>query len=191
MSEEKYFFEREVFSKGYKFRFPIDKDLLDIILKFKKKGDVLDIGVGDNGTSLKLAELGFNVTCVDISPTCINALKEEAKRRNININAVCCDIEDFKLEKEYDIIIATGVLHFLKKNKVKNLLEKLMKHTRKNGLNIIDAFLKGSACERDSDGYYFSKNEILEIYNGWKIIEHEVYKDDEDNLCEFIVLLKK
>ena len=190
MDEEKYFFEKEIFSKNYKFGFPVDEELLDTILRLKRKGKVLDIGVGDNGTSLKLAKLGFNVTCVDISPTCIKAIKEKAKKENIRINAICCDIENFKWRGRYDIIIATGVLHFLNKDKVKPFLNKIQKHTKSKGLNIVEVFLKGSACEEDSDGYYFHKNEIMKIYNSWKVIEHEVYKDEDNNLCEFIIILK-
>ena len=81
MKEEKYFFERKVFSKNYKFKFSIDKELLDTITDFKKSGKVLDVDVGDNGTSLKLTELGFDVSCVGISKICIKALQEEVKRR--------------------------------------------------------------------------------------------------------------
>jgi tellurite methyltransferase len=190
MDEEKYFFEREVFSKNYEFRFPVDEDLLNTILSLKKKGKILDIGIGDSGTTLKLAKLGFDVTCVDISPTCIKALKEKLKKENINMKAICCDIENFKWKENYDIIIATGVLHFLSKETIRDFLNKMKMHTKKNGLNVIEVFLKGSACEKDSDGYYFSKNEILKIYRGWEIIEHEIYKDEDGNLYEFLILKK-
>jgi len=190
MNKEKYFFDKEVFSKGYEFKFHVDEELLDTILRLKRKGKVLDIGVGDNGTSLKLAKLGFDVACIDISPICIRAIKEKAKKENIRINTLCCDIENFKWKESYDIIIATGVFHFLTKDKVKAFLNKIKGHTKSKGLNVIEVFLKGSACEEESDGYYFSENEIMRTYTAWKVVQHEVYKDDDGNLCEFLIVLK-
>ncbi len=190
MNEEKHFFERGVFSKNYKFKFPVDVELVNTILSLKKCGKVLDIGIGDNGTSLKLAELGFEVTCIDISAKCIKAIKEKTKKENIKINAICCDIENFKWKEKYDIILALGVLHFLNKGKIKEFINKIKNYTKKQGLNIIEVFLKGSACEEDSNGYYFSKNEILQIYKEWKILDHDLDKDSEGNIYEFLIALK-
>ncbi len=187
MHKEKFHFEKEVFSENYEFKFHIDSELIKSILFFKKKGKVLDIGVGDSGTSLRLAELGFEVTCIDISEKCINALKKESEKRGLKITLLCCDAESFDFKENYDIIIATGILHFLSRDKVLGFLEKLKNHTNKDGLNIIDAFLKGSKCERDSEGYYFKKGELLKIYSDWQVLKHEFYKDSEENLCEFLI----
>ena len=50
MTKEKYFFEREFFSKpGYKFGFNPDKELIKEILKYKKKGRLLELGCGEGG----------------------------------------------------------------------------------------------------------------------------------------------
>jgi len=63
-------------------------------LKFLKKErnlkieglNVLDLGSGVGKNSIYLAELGANVTGLDISPTAIRTAKERAKENNLNID---------------------------------------------------------------------------------------------------------
>ena len=119
MTEEKMFFEEKVFSRDdYEFTFKKDEELIEEILKHKKSGKVLDLGCGEAGISLALAEKGFEVTCIDISKTAINKVKKEAEKRNIKINAFVKDLENFEFKEDYDIIIGTGIFHFLPEKKI-------------------------------------------------------------------------
>src|SRR3989344_4867564 len=121
MTEEKYFFEDEVFSRpDYEFSFELDEELIQDLLKHKKSGKVLELGCGEGGTSIELAKKGFDVTCIDISKTAIELIKKEAMKKNIKINAICADLEDYEITENYDIIIANGFFHFLpEKNALK------------------------------------------------------------------------
>lgn len=189
MTEEKYFFEKEIYSRGRKFKFEPDKEIIRSILNIKYSGRVLDIGCGEAGTSLKLAELGFDVTVIDISKTAINMIKKEAKKRRLKINCMCVDIENYNLERNYDIIIVIGVLHLVSKRFVKDVINTIKAKTNLIGINIIDVFLKGSKCEIGSKGYYFNKEEIIGFYPEWKLIEHEFY-NEEINKNEFAIFQK-
>ena len=113
MTEEKYFFERNVFSSNnYEFTFEYDETIIHELLKNKTSGKVLDLGCGEGGNSLHLAEKGFDVTCVDISKTAIKELSKEAKKRKLKIKTVVADLESFEFEEKYDVILALGVVHF-------------------------------------------------------------------------------
>ena len=143
MSEEKNFFEENVFSrKDYEFTFEADEELIEEILKNKKLGKVLDLGCGEAGTSLSLAEKGFEVTCIDISKTAIKNIKIEAKKRDVKIIAFDADLEKFEFKEDYDIIIGTGIFQFIPEKYSLKLIKDIMKHTKKDGLNIFEVFLQ-------------------------------------------------
>lgn len=179
MNKEKDFFEEHVFSdKNHFFTFEKDKELIKNILKYKKAGKILDIGCGEAGTSLVLAEKGFDVTCVDISKTVIKEIRDEAKRRNIEIDAVIDDLETFNISKNYDIVIGTGIFHFISKEKVLDLIDKLKNCTKEGGINVFEVFLQGDPSQDESsEGYYFNKNELKNIYSKWEIIDYDEYEE--------------
>lgn len=182
MTEEKMFFEEKVFSrKDYEFTFEADKELIEEILKNKKSGKVLDLGCGEAGTSLLLAEKGFEVTCIDISKTAINNIKKEAEKKELKIIAFVADLEKFEFEEDYDIIIGTGLFHFIPEENSLKLIDNIKKHTKKHGLNIFEVFLQGDPSqEEDSEGYYFKPNELKDLYSGWDILDYEEYEDHDE-----------
>lgn len=192
MIKEKYFFEKKVFSKpDYKFTFKPDYKLIEEVLKRKKSGKVLDLGCGEAGTSIELAKRGFDVTCIDISKTAIESIKNEALRKNIKINPICADLED------YDIIIVTGFFHFLSENNALKLVKDCKKHTNEGGINIFEAMLEGDPSqEDDSERYYLPNGKLKEIYLDWIILDYKEYEDyDEEegwnNKLARIIALKK
>ncbi len=196
MSEEKKFFEEKVFSrKDYEFTFEADEELIEEILKNKKSGKVLDLGCGEAGTSLSLAEKGFEVTCVDISKTAIKNIKIEAKKRVVKIIAFDVDLEKFEFKEDYDIIIGTGIFQFIPEKYSLKLIKDIMKHTKKDGLNIFEVFLQGDPSqEKDSEGHYFKQNELKELYSNWDILDYEEYEDydgEEEQTNKIAYLIAK
>ena len=176
MTEEKYFFERNVFSSNnYEFTFEYDETIIHELLKNKTSGKVLDLGCGEGGNSLHLAEKGFDVTCVDISKTAIKELSKEAKKRKLKIKTVVADLESFEFEEKYDVILALGVVHFFSEEILKKLLLKIKNNTKNDGLNVFEAFLEGDhSQEEDSEGYYFKKHELKKLYADWNIIKYNI-----------------
>lgn len=182
MTEEKMFFEEKVFSRNdYEFTFKKDKELFEEILKHKKSGKILDLGCGEAGTSLALAEKGFEITCIDISKTAINNVKKEAKKRKVKINAFVEDLENFEFKEDYDVIMGTGIFHFISKKWALGLVNNIKKYTKKGGLNVFEVFLEGDPSqEEDSEGYYFKHLELKNLYSGWNILDYEEYEDYDE-----------
>lgn len=181
MTEDKNYFEKEVFSSSkHKFTFSYDTEILNQILKYKKNGKVLDLGCGEGGISLELAKKGFDVTCVDISSTAINKIKQEAQNKKINIIAVCEDLTSFKINSSYDIIICLGVLHFLKQDLAEKLVKMIQNKTNKEGVNFLDV-LTGKG--------FFKEKQIKEMYYFWKIEDFETHKESFGKM-DYLVAIK-
>lgn len=164
--------------KPNKFVFKYDREILKDILKYKKSGKVLDLGCETGGLALELVKKGFDVTCIDISTTAIKKIKQEAKKRGVKVNAICADLEKYEIKKEYDIILTLRILQFLE-DKGEKYIKKIQKHTKEQGINIIDAF----------KNKWLPKRKIKKLYSKWKILEKEEYVSEKDNFAKMIYLV--
>lgn len=79
----------------------------------KQNADVLDIGCGQGRDALFIARLGHHVVGVDLSPTGIAQLIEDAKAEKLNIEGVVADLKEYKASGEYDVIVIDRTLHML------------------------------------------------------------------------------
>ena len=125
--------------------------------------EILDIGCGEGGISLKLLERGALVTGVD---------KKSVNIADKNFNFVHKDIRDFKFEKEYDLIIASLVLHFLSNSEAAKIIEDVKNHTKDEGYNLIVCLSNEDGfCNREK--FYPTLSEIKELYSGWRVVRSD------------------
>ncbi len=107
-------------------KFPLDKIPWNsetppqVLVDFLKSGVVkpckaLDIGCGAGNYAIYLAELGFDVTGCDISPTAIRLAKENAAKKGVTCNFVAADVITVrgKLGKDFDFAYDWEVLHHI------------------------------------------------------------------------------
>lgn len=143
------------------------------ILKYKKSGNVLDIGAGEGKNSIFLAKNGFNVTAVDVSKEAIKKLKEFALKENVKINILMEDIINFDFKEKYDIIISTAMLHFLRKEDIDKVIKSIKENTKEEGLNAITVFTEENPNKNFP--YLFKINELKEAYNDWEVIRYKEF----------------
>ena len=145
------------------------------ILQYKKSGKVLDLGCGRAQIGTELLEKGFSVTFVDISKEKI------AKLEKLKAIKVIADLNNYKIEEKYDLILSLGIMHFLLRKKALELINEMQEQTRKGGINVIDAFVGKE---------YFREGELKSIYEDWEILDFESYVDKEKNKIEWIMARK-
>jgi SAM-dependent methyltransferase len=69
-------------------------------------GRVLDLGCGEGGDSIWLAEQGWTVTGLDVSATALARAAEEADARGLAIDWVRADLSTWEPEGTYDLVSA-------------------------------------------------------------------------------------
>ncbi|AMM54330.1 class I SAM-dependent methyltransferase [Pyrococcus kukulkanii] len=90
---------------------------------FPKKMKILDVGTGTGFIAMRLAELGHDVTGIDISENMIEIAKEKARRANLPIRFLIGDAENLPFEDgEFNGVICRHVLWTLP-NPEKALME--------------------------------------------------------------------
>jgi len=95
-----------------------------------KKGDrVLFAGVGHGLDAIQAAELGANVTVVDLSETMLNQFRQKLKKNNpkLKIRQVHSDILEFNEFKKYDMVVANFFLNVFYRETMTKVLEQLVR----------------------------------------------------------------
>ncbi|MBN1765909.1 MAG: class I SAM-dependent methyltransferase [Sedimentisphaerales bacterium] len=94
----------------------------------------LDLGCGTGSLACFLAAQGFTVTGIDISTTAIQSAKEQARKRNLNIDFRAADLcYEHLPEKTFDLITDNHFLHCIvfpdeRKAVLKNIRQALKPH---------------------------------------------------------------
>ena len=124
--------DRERWDKKYKNN-PTPTKIVEVVKEYAplaKGKEALDIACGMGRNSKFLAEAGFNVDALDISPIAINSLKDIA-----SINAIEVDFDTYRLKEDsYDLIVCTYFLN-------RALFPQIEKALKEEGIFIFETFM--------------------------------------------------
>ncbi len=72
---------------------------------------VLDLGCGQGRDTLMIARLGHTVHAIDLAPTGIKQVMEDADRAGLSITGEVADVRHVTLRDTYDVVVLDRVLH--------------------------------------------------------------------------------
>jgi tellurite methyltransferase len=155
-------------------------------LKYITSGKALELGVGNGRNTLFLLSNSFKVMGVDMSEEGIKILNKRAKD-NSNLDLVVSDVLKFKTIEKFDLVLAIGLLHFLEKEDIDFLINKMKKWTAKEGLNVIATRMTQN--NKQDLPHIFTDNELKNYYQDkdWKIEEYNEIEKEERKLASLIV----
>lgn len=180
MIQDKYHFDKKYKeSKESYWGLQPTKRIIEFEKTLKRRSKILDLGCGEGRIALYLSKKGHKVDAMDISETAISKLKGWAKQGKLKINAEVADLENYKIKKSYDVIIALASIHFLSKKKVYNMIKEMKKRTNKGGINFITVFRKGDPAEGHFKMYFFNNGELSKLYSDWEIVKYIEFKKED------------
>jgi tellurite methyltransferase len=133
-------------------------------------GRVLDVACGMGRNAVYLAERGFSVTAVDVSPVALDLLKAQADKRELDIETRLIDLESQPLlpAGPFDLLLNLFYLH-------RPLLPALLKRVAAGGMAVFRTFSSAGPAQFGSVNPEFAlrPGELLEIFAGWDVLLHE------------------
>jgi tellurite methyltransferase len=136
-------------------------------------GSVLDLGCGLGNFSIEAARRGCAVTAVDASARAVERLRAAALRERLPLQALQADLADFRIEQDYDTVVAIGLLMFFRRERALALLRQIGERVRPGGRAIINVLIEGTTylgMFKPGEYYLFGANELEQAYAGWTLL---------------------
>ena len=141
---------------------------------------VLDIGCGEGKDAVFFARNGYRVTAFDIADAGLEKARRLAEYHRVDIDFFKGDVNDFRLDQEFDIIFSSGVFHYIGKEQRERLIGNLKEHTAVNGIHAIKVFVQKPFLEPAPDLEEQEKRvepwysgELAGYYHDWLFHQNE------------------
>lgn len=116
-------------------------------MAYIQAGEALDLGCGQGRNALYLQQMGFQVTATDVNTTAVAKLNDIITAEKLaHIKAYVADANLADIQGEYDLIVSTVVLMFLKRKCQPAVIANMQAHTRPGGYNVL-------VCALDTPDY--------------------------------------
>ncbi len=131
-------------------------------------GKALDVAAGEGRNAVFLAEHGFDVEAIDISPKALRKAHALARSRRVKIKTIIANLDFYPIgRRNYDLITD---FYFLDRR----LIPGIKKGVKKGGRVVFETYL----AENQSLGlggpqnpaYLLKPNELLQFFKGWRIL---------------------
>lgn len=128
-------------------------------------GQALDLGCGTGTNAIYLAQMGFDVTGVDISQVAIDRAKEKAESAGVSVLFMIARLPtNFLPGKVFDFVFDRGCFHAINKEERAESVDMLKNLTREGSIYLM---LCGNAKEPRTPGPpVLTEEEIRETFSG-------------------------
>lgn len=149
------------------------------------RGRALDIAAGCGRHAVFLAEHGYRVDALDISPLALARLVERARQRGVQVRAAVVDLDEIALPPAtYDLVVNTYYLN-------RRLLAQVPSALRPGGALVVETPLAERPEDPSGDARHrLGPGEIATLCGGLVVAEHEETPAGSCNgkygLCRFV-----
>jgi len=143
----------------------------------------LDAGCGEGRNALFLAERGFRVRAFDHSPAAIDKLTRRARGRSLSVEAWVGRLEDFAFDRDYGVVVASGILQFVPRSVGDHFVSTAREHTLAGGVHVLGVFSDALPPPADLAPFIqrlYGERELANRYDDWEILRSRAYiREDE------------
>lgn len=137
------------------------------------QGEVLDLGCGLGNLALDAAMRGCRVTALDGSATAIGRIRETALSRGLAVEAHEADLSRYAIDRDYDAIVAIGLLMFFPRPRAEALLAEIVSHVKPGGIAAFNVLTEATTFLGmfEPDHYYlFPPGALKAALAGWEFL---------------------
>lgn len=163
---------------------PASEEIVELAVALPAGACALDVGCGEGRNALCLAEQGVVVDAFDRSLPGIQKLRSRAGSADVRIRAWVQDLETFSFRREYELIVAHGVLHLLEREVWQSVLASVRRHTKPGGWNVVVVFTDRLPPPQDLAVHMrglFREGELRDQYRGWSVTRWEAYTLEDEH----------
>jgi len=157
-------------------------------------GNVLDLGCGLGNLSLEAARRGCSVTAVDASPTAVERVRATALRERLPLTTLQAELSCFRIEQDYDTIVAIGLLMFFRRERALALLRQIGQRVRPGGRAIVNVLVEGTTylgMFKPGEYCLFGAHELEQAFAGWTLLvaRHDSFPAPDGTRKEFATVI--
>jgi tellurite methyltransferase len=133
-------------------------------------GELLDLGCGLGNLSVAAARAGCTVTALDASPSAVADLARRAAEAGLPLEARQADLRHFTASRQYDSVVAIGLLMFFACDDARAVLAQLRESVRPGGIAAVNVLVEGTTFMAmfDPEGHcLFGRDELAHAFEGW------------------------
>jgi ubiquinone/menaquinone biosynthesis C-methylase UbiE len=101
---------------------------------------VLYVGVGPGEEALEAARRGIKVTCVDLSPSMIETVRNAFEKAGLPGEFVCADIMEYQPAQLFDVVVANFFLNVFSRPVMEKIMARLVSLVRPGGDFVVADF---------------------------------------------------
>lgn len=175
--------EAEPYNRAYseppRFNTKPNQLLVDAI-RGLKPGTALDVGMGQGRNSIFLAREGWTVTGFDVADVGLQKAEEQAAALGLKIRCILASDEEFDFGwEQWDLI---AIIYAIEKRSVHRVAQAL----KPGGIVVVEAGHK----EASGAPFEYDTNELLQIFDGFRILRYEDTTESSDWGTEQIRLVR-
>ena len=166
-------------------------ELIKVTNKKASELSVLDIGCGEGKDAVYMAQQGCNVTAFDITESGIRKLKKLALSRAVEVEAYVADINDFEINKQFDIVYSTGTIQYLFDENIPLFFSKVREMIKIGGIVYFNVFVEKLFLELppdwDKEEKMWKTGDLFGYFSDWKIhtINEVIFEDNSGGVKHY------
>lgn len=145
------------------------------------RGRALDIATGKGRNAIFLAEQGFDVVAIDVSPVALDEARKRAAGKSLSISWQQADLEHIELPKTtYDLVVNFNYLQ-------RSLITQIKAALKPSGQVIFETYLIGQEMigRPKNPAYLLRHNELLELFRDFHVLCYREGKFSEGEETAF------
>ena len=147
-----------------------DEDLVRIISDLQS-GTALDVGCGAGGLVMAMAELGWSVTGIDMSPNAIAAARKNLELRGFEADLFVADAGSWNTSARFDLVVSSFALPTTPKRP--NACRMMRNALAPKGDLLIKEFDSGNQSKLPGEDLP-TIDEIVEAFDGLQVVRAEI-----------------